>query len=211
MKDVTLVSIDTKNRYESLHTITRMSKMFDFGKTLYFSNQVSSKDVEIVNIPDIRGKKDGWSYSYFCLMELPKYIETDFCLVIQHDGFIINPNLWTDEFLEYDYIGAPWIDNYVNRVGNGGFSLRSKKFLDSCLDIFENESIIEHEDLLACVYKYNEFTKRGVKFAPVDLAIKFSIEHVVPELKSMDSFGFHGTFTEMGKRAISENFNNISL
>jgi hypothetical protein len=210
MKNITLVCIDTKNRYESLHTITKMSKLFNFADALYFSNNVKSKDVKIIDIPDIKGKKDGWSYSYFCLMELPKYIETEFCLVVQHDGFIINPEMWTDEFLNYDYIGAPWPDSFVNRVGNGGFSLRSKKFLNACLDIFKNEDILEHEDLLACVYKYYEFTNRGIKFAPVDLALKFSIEHIVPELKEMKSFGFHGTFTEMGRKAI-ENANNISL
>ena len=29
-------------------------------------------------------------------------------LIVQDDGFIINKNLWDEEFLSYDYIGAPW-------------------------------------------------------------------------------------------------------
>lgn len=211
MNNCTLVSIDTKYKYESLHVLKNMKELFNFNETIFFSNGVESEHVRNIEIPNIAGKKDGFSYSYFCLKELPKYIETDFCLVVQHDGFIINPDMWSDKFMEYDYIGAPWPDNFVNRVGNGGFSLRSKKFLQACLDIFENEDILEHEDLLACVYRYEEFSKRGIKFAPVDLAIEFSIEHIVPELKSMKSFGFHGTFTELGRRAINENLNNISL
>lgn len=211
MNNCTLVSIDTKYKYESLHVLKNMKELFNFNETIFFSNGVKSEHVRNIEIPNITGKKDGFSYSYFCLKELPKYIETDFCLVVQHDGFIINPDMWSDKFMEYDYIGAPWPDNFANRVGNGGFSLRSKKFLQACLDIFENENILEHEDLLACVYRYEEFSKRGIKFAPVDLAIEFSIEHIVPELKSMKSFGFHGTFTELGRRAINENFNNISL
>lgn len=211
MNNCTLVSIDTKYKYESLHVLKNMKELFNFNETIFFSNGVKSEHVRNIEIPNITGKKDGFSYSYFCLKELPKYIETDFCLVVQHDGFIINPDMWSDKFMEYDYIGAPWPDNFVNRVGNGGFSLRSKKFLQACLDIFENEDILEHEDLLACVYRYEEFSKRGIKFAPVDLAIEFSIEHIVPELKSMKSFGFHGTFTELGRRAINENLNNISL
>lgn len=211
MNNCTLVSIDTKYKYESLHVLKNMKKLFNFNKTIFFSNEIFDNDIHTIHIPNITGKKEGFSYSHFCLKELPKYIETDFCLIVQHDGFIINPEMWTDEFMKYDYIGAPWPDNYINRVGNGGFSLRSKKFLDSCLDIFENEDILEHEDLLACVYKYNEFEKKGVKFAPLDLAIEFSIEHIIPELKSMRSFGFHGTFTELGRNAISENLNNISI
>lgn len=203
-KNCTLVSIDTKYKYESLYILNNMKKLFDFNDTLFFSNEIRSNDINVIDIPNIIGKKEGFSYSNFCLKELPKYIKTDFCLVVQHDGFIINPDMWSDRFMEYDYIGAPWPDNFVNRVGNGGFSLRSKKFLQACLDIFENEDILEHEDLLACVYRYEEFSKRGVKFAPVDLAIEFSIEHIVPELKSMKSFGFHGTFTELGRRAINK-------
>ena len=211
MRNITLICIDTKNRYESLHTITKMSKIFNFGDALLFSNNINSSSIKIIDIPDIKGKKDGWSYSYFCLMELPKYVETEFCLVVQHDGFIINPDMWTDKFLEYDYIGAPWIDNYINRVGNGGFSLRSKKFLDSCLDIFKDQDIIEHEDLLACVYNYENFKQKGIKFAPLDVALDFSIEHIVPEIKHMNPFGFHGTFTELGRNAIRENFVNIAV
>ena len=60
---------------------------------------------------------------------LPNIIKTEFMLGIHDDGFVINPNLWTDQFLKYDYIGAPWshtIPYYGQkyRVGNGGFSLR---------------------------------------------------------------------------------------
>ena len=70
-------------------------------------------------------------------------------LVIQDDGHIVNPSLWDEEFLKYDYIGLPWPfeDSWIekqlkeqrpiirkvypkNRVGNGGFSLRSRKFLE---------------------------------------------------------------------------------
>jgi hypothetical protein len=84
-------------------------------------------------------------YNNFMVKRLYDYIKSDFCITIQNDGFIINPYLWKDEFLHYDYIGAPWSDyliqstdavfNYVkeNRkyslVGNGGFSFRSKKLL----------------------------------------------------------------------------------
>lgn len=39
---------------------------------------------------------------------LDSYIETPHVLVVQYDGFILNPDAWTDEFLEYDYVGAPW-------------------------------------------------------------------------------------------------------
>ena len=46
--------------------------------------------------------------------------------LVSEDG-----NRWRDEFLEYDYIGAPWNvpAGSRNNIGNGGFSLR-RKFLE---------------------------------------------------------------------------------
>jgi len=51
-------------------------------------------------------------------------------LIYQEDSCIFRKGI--DEFLQYDYIGAPWPHEYnLNKlsVGNGGFSLRSKKVM----------------------------------------------------------------------------------
>ena len=48
-------------------------------------------------------------------------------LIFQEDTLIFKNNI--DDFIEYDFIGAPFPSNSndtPNRVGNGGFSLRSK-------------------------------------------------------------------------------------
>ena len=34
--------------------------------------------------------------------ELKDHIKTDFCLVVHADGFVIHPELWRDEFLDYE-------------------------------------------------------------------------------------------------------------
>ena len=59
----------------------------------------------------------------------------DKCLIIQDDGFIVRRGV--EQFLEYDYVGAPWSEVEENKalihranpqmVGNGGISLRSIK------------------------------------------------------------------------------------
>src|SRR6201981_3554208 len=65
--------------------------------------------------------------------EVPRWLRTDHFLLIQWDGHAVNGDAWTDEFLAYDYIGAPWPQHPEEyRVGNGGFSLRSKR-LARCL------------------------------------------------------------------------------
>ncbi|MFZ4461712.1 MAG: DUF5672 family protein [Patescibacteria group bacterium] len=70
-------------------------------------------------------------YSRFMVKDLSTYIDTEHVLIVRHDGFILNPVARTDDFLQYDYISAPcWYDD-ENNLGNGGFSLRSKKLLDT--------------------------------------------------------------------------------
>lgn len=69
------------------------------------------------------------------------------CLIIQDDGVLFRPGM--ERFLEYDYIGAPWVDcpensyikNNVNRdlVGNGGFSLRTVSMMKDITTKYEKE------------------------------------------------------------------------
>ena len=120
--------------------------------------------------------------------------------------------MWSDDFLEWDYIGAVWpfrndafIDPFGNhqRVGNGGFTLRSRKVLEvpQIEDIpFEvNEgTFYKHmnagaynEDGNICVHNRHLFKKHGVKFAPIDVAVRFSQELPVPEATGIKPFGFH--------------------
>lgn len=128
---------------------------------------------------------------------IPTLIETDFSIFCQWDGFAINPEHWTDEFLEYDYIGAPWpwnwkADSPERRVGCGGFALRSKKWTDLCLTLPVKET--SAEDVHCCCYYLDHFTSAGCRVAPLALAQKFALEHVNPEFPNHtinDSFGFH--------------------
>jgi len=162
-------------------------------------------EIEHISIPSI----DFLGYSKFMIEELHKYIETEYCLVIQADGFVINPQLWNDDFLNYDYIGAPWphivgLNNSPqgtfsfnkNRVGNGGFSFRSKKLLEACSLINFNDLNlpIKSEDIVICHFFYEALQQAGIKFAPLDLASQFSVELLIPGLNIdlSSSFGFHG-------------------
>ncbi len=97
-----------------------------------------------------------FDYSIFIIYCLQAFIETDYALVIQDDGWVLNGKNWNNDFYNYDYIGAPThlakVTNLINSeseiignffwtnhistnshniqfVMNGGFSLRSKKLL----------------------------------------------------------------------------------
>lgn len=194
---ITLIAIDT--RQPELAVVALNEKTQNFSKKILLSDQKPfniTEDITFYKIPKIHSLFD---YSNFVLHQLSNYIETNFCITIHVDGFICNPEMWTDDFLNYDYIGAPWkssqffVDknNPSSRVGNGGFSLRSKKLLELCKQI----PLSGHEDVNICTYNRKFFEEKGIKFAPLELAAKFSTEELCDDLKYDDkisSFGFHG-------------------
>lgn len=200
LNNITLIGIGgtpDKNEFDTLFKIANNSlKSINFGKVKIltgFSGAVSlnsSIEIHNVHIPSYQ------EYSRFCIKKLNDYVDTEYCIIYHTDGFIINPHLWTDEFLQYDYIGAPWplYFNWVDpnkRVGNGGFCLRSKKFLQEASKLNYIEG---NEDYQLC-YVFDEVLKKnGIKFAPVELASKFSLEMNTELNDDINKvFGFHGT------------------
>ena len=148
---------------------------------------------------------DEWNYA--AIYELPKHVETEFVILIHDDGFIVNPSSWTDGFLEYDYVGAPYplptdsfsyrdINGEVIRVGNS-VSLRSKKLIDLAVDL-ELEWKPFHgyynEDGFICVNYRHKYIENSCKFAPIDVAKYFSHESMIPEVAGIKPFAFHRHF-----------------
>jgi hypothetical protein len=144
----------------------------------------------IVKIPQISTID---AYSHFMVRELANYITTEYVMVAQWDGFIRNMDLWDSRFLEYDYIGAPWPHRLLFpgvptkfNVGNGGFSIRSKRLQEFLRD---NDSLTNHrlEDVMICQLNRAYLEKCGFTFAPEEIANKFSWECG----DHRESFGVH--------------------
>lgn len=162
----------------------------------------------------IRLKVDYKDYSRWMLQELYKYVESDHVLTIQYDSCVINEEFWDDEYFNYDYIGAVWPNSWKNRVGNGGLSFRSRAFMEGCSKIPQstnNNKILSAEDYMACVTNYELLCNMGIKFAPVELARKFCVEHPIPEkwhdyddLSTYESFAFHSEYNTAGMKFIYE-------
>ena len=188
--NVTLVCANCIEPTTAYKALKYSCKNIKFGRVILFSHIPPTKiipEIEYIQIP----KFDHLGSCYFHLKEFNKYVNTEFCLSIHDDGFIINPHLWSDEFFKYDYIGAPWPDIYKHRVGNGGFCLKSKKFLDLCQPLNWQG---QHDDGFTCIDNYEYFVQNGCKFAPVDVAYKFALESKIPECEYNlnNCFGFHG-------------------
>jgi len=68
-------------------------------------------------------------------------------LIYQEDSCIFKKNI--ADFLEWDYIGAPWIKSYnKNGVGNGGLSLRTKQCMKDVIKTISIEDTIYNESIL---------------------------------------------------------------
>ncbi len=137
-------------------------------------------------------------YSLFVMFCLHNFINSDYCLIVQHDGWIINGKNWSENFFEYDYIGAPchaafvgnqlvssykWVGNSAAVViQNGGVSLRSKKYLEApsylgVLYYFSEVEVLQNEDVqLTGIFK-KVLEDGGIRFAPEEIAKNFSLEY----------------------------------
>lgn len=192
---ITLCAIDTIHHELAKFALNHSSKQMKFDKIIF----ITDKDCNIPShwewhkIPTI---KDLSEYSRIVLKELNDHIDTDYVLLIQYDGFIANGKNWSQDFLKYDYIGAPWTFHDIYQVGNGGFSLRSKKLLEVCLD--ENVKLLGGsnknellEDATICRYfrSYLEVMHK-IKFAPLNVAEDFAYENGTKVSNKL--FGFHG-------------------
>ena len=162
-----------------------------FRDVLLFTHEVPRglpTTIRVVEIPQLKSSRD---YSRFLLTELGDHIRTSHCLVVQWDGFVIDSRQWQPEFLECDYIGAPWpqfADGHD--VGNGGFSLRSQRLLKACQS---PDFHVSHPEDVAIGRVNREMLESdcGIVFAPREVAERFSFERAEPP---GPTFGFHGVF-----------------
>ena len=114
-------------------------------------------------------------------------------LVFQLDSILCSMSPWkVHDFLEYDYIGAPWIDRFYGMdIGNGGLSLRKVKTMVHIIKTFPLEGRNENEDIYFAqgVYDLSKQKKYPVRIPPVHVAAKFSYE--AGALPRVASFGVH--------------------
>jgi len=211
LPDVTLVCVDGRqNSNPSFYHYSPPGNLFWPIKYAEYIHQYIQFGKYVIITPEVdRHKHDliefkptccfGYKgYSQFMVLTLKDYITTEFCLVYQEDGFICNPHLWDDAFLQYDYIGAPWrpdaplpnkCRSSVCRVGNGGFSLRSKKFIETSAKIgFCNSP----EDSFILCKALPFMLENGIKLPSCEIAKKFSVEYPLDENhNTSNTFGFH--------------------
>ena len=187
-----------KDQNISAKVLNFVCSMIDFGavKHLCCAPPTIECTGEYVNVSGGDWEEGQIMQSYL----LNEYFDTEFLMHIETDGYPVNVELWDSEFLKFDYIGAPWPTEYTynNRVGNGGFSLQSKKFRQYLYDNQNKYIRGMSSDIWFCQYMFEDAIKNNIKFAPLALAQRFSYELPIEEIEGWNwkkSFGFHGTFS----------------
>ena len=199
LPQVTLIAAASIRIPETIKALQYSMRGFRFAETILFTDQKPEKlppDIRLVEIPPMRSIDD---YSRFMLYEAGSYIKTSHALIVQWDGYVVNPEQWTDHFLEYDYIGALWPEQLdfrdakgrLCRVGNGGASLRSRRLMEFPAAHSIPWEPGENEDFFLCCKERVELEEHGFCFADKETAAHFAQERLVPENRGVIPFAFH--------------------
>ena len=198
LPDVTLVLLSGLGYRQkaNVHALEYSQKGIEFGAVKY---------IQLGEINDI----DSWSKA--AIYELPKYVETEFCLLIHENGFVVHPDQWNPDWLNYDFIGAPWPlpqddfsyrdeEGNLVRVGNS-VSIRSKKLMDlAATREWRSYFGYYNEDGFITCHNRKWLESQGCTFAPIEVAKYFSRELDIPENGDVDKpFVFHYNRVQTGR------------
>lgn len=209
LNNVTLIGITDTEVYGLSVAQEICQKNIDFHSVKLITSNKTNKYPNLVHIDEYINYE---SFMRFKVEKLNNYIETDFALLCEPDGFVLDATLWSDDFFEYDYIGAV-MERDVTKgiVGNSGFCLQSKKFRDSVQQIlktipFENlnvaPSLKYSNDVWSCITVKPILEEMGCRFVTPEIANKFSI---TKDIWDSNSFGFHGFRTDISRWLLKNN------
>jgi len=116
-------------------------------------------------------------------------------LVFQTDSYLLeNSSHKIDEFLDFDYVGAPWKHLRNLRGGNGGLSLRRKSAMIDAAQHFSGRASRQPEDVRICRF-LAKFPEMYHLPAP-EVAQTFSVESIYyPK-----PFGIHKAYARLNRQ-----------
>ena len=193
LSGVTLCCIDTANHALALRALDRSRAGIRFARTVFLTDVLPHElaappGIDVIPIAPIASRDQ---YSQFVLKSMLPHVATPHALLVQWDGYAVNPAAWDPAFLDCDYIGAKWHWHEPGRrVGNGGFSLRSRRLLEALQD--SRIVLADAEDVTIC-RTFRPLLERdfGIRYADEECADRFAFEAAYPIGLP---FGFHGLF-----------------
>ena len=133
LPQVTLCAATSVNVAATIRALEVSLDQIDVAACKLFTDAPVRPDHPWIEVVPIAPLRSSAAYSDFLLRHMVNHVETSHCLVAQWDGHVLNAARWRAEFLDYDYIGASWPQfGDGHDVGNGGFSLRSRRLMAAC-------------------------------------------------------------------------------
>lgn len=192
LPDVTLCAVASVNVVATISAMERCLAVADFGSALLFTDVQHDCLPATIRKVEIGRIGSSSQYSHFMLHDLVDWVRTSHCLIVQWDGFILNPSAWNEAFMACDYIGAPWPQfNDGHDVGNGGFSLRSTRLMLGAREPQFVDTGASEDVVIARINRPWLESERGLRFADRALASAFAFER---DHDVASPFGFHGVF-----------------
>jgi hypothetical protein len=190
LPQVTLCAVTSVNVAATLRALEVSAAQVDFAQIMLLTDSPAWAVDSAIRVVPIAPLRSSAAYSDFLLTKLVDYVDTTHCMIAQWDGHLLDASRWKPAFLDYDYIGASWPQfDDGHDVGNGGFSLRSRRLMDLCRAA---PFVPAHPEDVAIARTNRDWLEtQGMRFAPRDLADAFATE------RSGDlatSFGYHGAF-----------------
>lgn len=192
LPDVTLLFVETRAHEITKRVIDDCCAKAKFGEILLYTDKPDLIPIETgaryIPVPDFPNKREAGQFYY---QHACAGIRTDFALMMEWDAGIYDASKWRPEFLHYDYIGAPWRvrPEEGNAVGNGGFTIMSKRLGDFLTKNADRYPVYTDVDL--CRKHRKGLEAEGFKWPDTNLAGKFSWELME---RDPDHFGFHAAY-----------------
>jgi len=121
-----------------------------------------------------------------------KLLSYDRVLIFQTDSMILREGI--EDFLPYDYIGAPW--KFQSHGGNGGLSLRNPRVMYSILTKVPYNASLGYEDVYFC----NHINMVTGFLAPRSACSSFACETIF----QLGTWGYHAIDNYLGHEEIKQ-------
>lgn len=207
LPNVTLIAVTSINIYETVRALLYSMKGIEFGEAVLVTHKKPFYLPKSIHYKHTQRLKNIDDFSYLMVYGLGEYVDTDYALIVHYDGFVVHPENWKEDFLNYDYIGSPWrlpredeedryrdINGNICRVGNG-VSLRSKRLMklpkELNMEWKKMDSGLFNEDCFICCENKHIFEQAGMRIAPIEVAKYFGHEQMIPEIEGIEPFLFH--------------------
>lgn len=197
---VSLLCIDCIGVDRAIKVLEHCKTMCDFGAVKLLTSLPTDYQHKVQIMP----LQSLIAYSVFMLTRVHEYIDTPNVLIVQRDGWILNPGSFDPAWLELDYIGPLFVQ--YDKVGSGGFSLRSKKIMQEVSETVPYwDGTQKHTEEIQSALRYYEdgviclgsFGKR-FKIASNDQAADFGQGGNRNPVYYRDKpFGFHRTWQDI--------------